>query len=179
MTNRTEIESRNDFPRAWQWIDDRKITLRAVYQPQTLPLLRPASMAMLKWRCDLLQNDEIVIETPYSAGILAGSTVENKSLHPPMNLRTFQKLAEMYAGGPGAPRFERKTPLVIDVLYSLALDAGAVDMCWEDFADEYGLNPDSMADRETYLQCVKTGLALRAAKINAVEFVEIAQEEGY
>lgn len=52
-------------------------------------------------------------------------------------------------------------PKKADVLHSLILDGDAVDMCFEDWASELGMNVDSRKDHVTYEQCVQTGLQLR------------------
>lgn len=51
-----------------------------------------------------------------------------------------------------------------DVLASLAMDAGAIDSAtYEEWAGEYGYDPDSRKGEAIYRACLETGLKLRAA----------------
>lgn len=51
--------------------------------------------------------------------------------------------------------------LLPDVLYCLQRDSRAVDMCWPDYADEMGLNVDSIKEKQLYEDTVQIGLVLR------------------
>lgn len=54
-------------------------------------------------------------------------------------------------------------PLLRDVLYSLALDAGALDYAtFEDWASDFGYEKDSRSAEKTYQACLKIALELRA-----------------
>lgn len=53
-------------------------------------------------------------------------------------------------------------PKLIDVLYSLVMDAGALDYdCFEDWASDYGYDPDSRAAEKIYNDCMAIALKLR------------------
>jgi hypothetical protein len=57
-----------------------------------------------------------------------------------------------------------EAPSVVDVLYSLMSDGGAIDCAtFEDWADELGYDKDSRSAEATYRACLETGLKLRAA----------------
>lgn len=54
-------------------------------------------------------------------------------------------------------------PSARDVLHSLALDAGALDYAsFEDWASEYGYDPDSRSAERTYRECLAIAVALRS-----------------
>lgn len=55
-------------------------------------------------------------------------------------------------------------PDAADVLYCLLSDAGAIDYAtFEDWAGNYGYEPDSRSAESIYRACLETGLKLRAA----------------
>jgi hypothetical protein len=63
-------------------------------------------------------------------------------------------------------------PELRDVLYSLAMDASVIDYaCFEDWASEYGIDPDSRKGEAIYRDCLKTALGLR----NALGEAKLAQ----
>lgn len=58
-----------------------------------------------------------------------------------------------------------KKPDIENVLYSLVMDIGTIvtgsSLSWEEFADEFGWNVDSIKDREVYFACLKEYDGLR------------------
>src|SRR5690606_22868420 len=57
---------------------------------------------------------------------------------------------------------EIPAPDFADVLYSLVLDASAIDFtCFEEWASEYGYDPDSRKAEQTWRECLDTALKLR------------------
>jgi hypothetical protein len=68
-----------------------------------------------------------------------------------------------------------KQPLLIDVLYSLLLDAEVLDYSsFEDWADEMGFDPDSRKDEKVYNACMKIALQMR--KLFSDNDIEILRE---
>lgn len=65
--------------------------------------------------------------------------------------------------------FKLLPPKLDDVLYCLVNDAEALDMCFEDWADNYGFDTDSKKAEKIYQSCVATGLKLRKTGINIQE----------
>jgi hypothetical protein len=54
-------------------------------------------------------------------------------------------------------------PELHDVMYSLAMDAGALDAgSFEEWAGDYGYEPDSRSAEKLYRECLKIALELRA-----------------
>lgn len=53
-------------------------------------------------------------------------------------------------------------PTIADILGCLLLDSEAIDYAgFEDWANQFGYNPDSIKARDTWMTCVETGLKLR------------------
>lgn len=61
-----------------------------------------------------------------------------------------------------ASQHRPRLPSLDDVLLSLALDSRALDLCFEDWADDYGYDTDSREAERIYRLCVEQGLKLRA-----------------
>jgi hypothetical protein len=54
-------------------------------------------------------------------------------------------------------------PKAEDIMFSLLMDGEAADYtCFEEWADCYGYNHDSIKDHNIYQECLKIGLTLRA-----------------
>lgn len=71
------------------------------------------------------------------------------------------------------------TPSVVDVLACLASDASAIDHAtFDEWANEYGYDPDSRKAEATYKACLACGLALRnmLGEAGLVELREIVRE---
>lgn len=59
-----------------------------------------------------------------------------------------------------------KPPELDDVLSCLVEDARALEMCFDDWVDDYGFNSDSIQDKAIYDVCVSNGHKLRKAGVN-------------
>lgn len=70
-------------------------------------------------------------------------------------------------------------PQLDDVLYALVMDSEALEMCFEDWADNYGYDSDSISAQKIYQACVDNGHKLRKAGININAQRERLQEMGY
>jgi hypothetical protein len=66
--------------------------------------------------------------------------------------------SQVFHGVPARPI----TPTAADVLYSLLLDAGAVDQSFIDWCAELGGDSDSIAAFKTYSLCCEIGQKMRA-----------------
>lgn len=58
----------------------------------------------------------------------------------------------------------RKVPTVIDILYSLKVDADAGSMSFIDFCDNFGYDSDSIKATDIYRACMDTAVKLRGYK---------------
>ena len=60
-------------------------------------------------------------------------------------------------------RQQQPAPLLRDVMHSLILDSDALDSpTYENWADNYGIDPDSRKGEATYRKCLSIALQLRA-----------------
>lgn len=85
----------------------------------------------------------------------------------------------IYASHYIRPDVKAVRPTLADILHSLLLDASAIDEAsFEDWASSLGYDIDSRKAESTYRECLKIGLALRAAigneKLSAMR--DLAQE---
>lgn len=71
-----------------------------------------------------------------------------------------------------------ENPSAAAVLYCLLSDAEAADYSFADWSDNFGYNNDSIKARNTYDQCVSTGLELRKVftRTQAEELRELLQD---
>lgn len=129
----------------------------------------------LNWRVTVRRNGEPFLETDYMQGIghAPAYNASNRKLGHVDSLMRFECLqfeAEkgrahgfMMGGSPmGGKALE--APSAADVLYSLSSDADALDYAtFEDWAENYGYDPDSRKGEATYRACLEIALKLRAA----------------
>lgn len=65
---------------------------------------------------------------------------------------------------PVHPRVAIPNPDIVDVLWCLILDSSVIDYrSFEEWAPEYGYDPDSRSAEKIYRDCLESALALRAA----------------
>jgi hypothetical protein len=120
------------------------------------------------------RNDKTILETDYMQGIgyapaYKASVAQLGHANSLMRFEALQQEAEtgkrynwrsstFTIGGPLDP------PSAADVLYSLSMDASALDHpTFEDWAADNGYDPDSREGERIYRACLETGLKLRAA----------------
>lgn len=125
----------------------------------------------LNWRVTLKRGDRAVLTTDYSAGIA----------HCPAYKRLFKgrwtidvvdavihetehgkeaRGSEMSVGTTGAAIL----PDPVDVIWSLASESDVLDYpTYEEWADCFGLDPDSRKGEASYRSCIEIALKLRAA----------------
>jgi hypothetical protein len=161
---------------------DLGLTLEATFVPfshsrNAKPDPKPRDMS-LNWRVTLRRNDRDVYSCDYSAGIAHAPyyKAHEKSAY---NARRWPQDAfaaltaeveqgfAVHVAGPLSLRPDRKKPLMPDtrdVVYSLLLDGSAIDSPdFESWAADCDCDPDSRAAEAAYRECLRCGLALRAA----------------
>ncbi len=72
-------------------------------------------------------------------------------------------------------RTTTEPPSAADVLYSLACDADACEMDFEEWCSEIGADPDSRKAEKTYRACQKSGFAVKRLLGDAFERVKNAE----
>ena len=71
------------------------------------------------------------------------------------------------------------SPLLVDVLYSLVMDSDVFNFDdFEDWAECFGYDPDSISHKEIYEMCLSNGKKLKKL-VNINELAELYQEAEY
>ena len=164
------------------WAETRGATLESVFVPwsqsRSYEPKTPAFRRNLNWRVSLmrLQKEPLkpvqVYSFDYSAGIAHAPIYKraHRPGEPRFETLFWEKaiLLEVETGRaasgtyytPGAPI----KPGLCDVLASLALDASAIDYArFEDWAGDYGFDPDSRKGEAAYREGLACALAIRGA----------------
>jgi hypothetical protein len=122
----------------------------------------------LNWRVTLERNGRDVVTTDYSAGIAhcpAYSQGERWTLDYASAIVT--ETESGHAVRRNATVMRKGAPInpdAADVIYALANDASVLDAGgFEDWANEYGFDPDSRKAESTYRACLDIALKIRAA----------------
>lgn len=160
------------------------LTVEASFVPWTLSrsfdpeVGKDASRKSLNWRVTVRKDGREVLTTDYMAGIGHAPSVKNhdvrrdgskwSTMHCEAVEVEVEQGFEAYRLGETLGCRPNKTkpilPDAADVLYCLASDGRAIEYpCFEDWACEYGLDPDSRKAEASYRACLDTGLRLRAA----------------
>lgn len=124
------------------------------------------SKRTLNWRVTLVKDGRDILTTDYSAGV---------GHCPSYNQRARWTLA--YAaliefetdhgftakcGSFGITKGKAIEPKALDVIYSLVTDSNVIDYSgFEDWAENYGYDPDSREAESTYRACLEIALKLR------------------
>lgn len=119
----------------------------------------------LNWRVTLLRNSREILTTDYSAGAAHCPSYSRDSKHG-VEFECEHGVHKYPPDGSGPIeriRFPIK-PDLKSVIYSLLTDADALDYAtFEDWADNFGYDPDSRKAENIYRECLSLGLKLRAA----------------
>lgn len=115
----------------------------------------------LNWHVRLMHNGREVLATDYSAGMAYCPS------YKPGRLTTDKFAAIRHECEHGKRAWPASGTLLLDpldVIASLALDAGVLDHpTYEDWADDSGYDSDSRSGEKIYRQCLEIALKLRAA----------------
>lgn len=125
----------------------------------------------LNWRVTLRCRERDVLTTDYQAGIahcpsykqsMGGGFTQDEwdailfECECGKAARPFRNIGYISGGAPILP-----DPL--DVLYSIAMDSDAIDFTFEDWAGNYGFDPDSRRAEAIYKVCLDHAIRLRQA----------------
>lgn len=125
----------------------------------------------LNWRVTLTKSGRAVLTTDYMAGCahcpsykqssyktVDGNAAVREECETGRAVRWRSESLGLFAHG--APIL----PNTVDVLYSLVLDADVINYStFEEWANEFGYDPDSRKAEATYRACLQHALALRGA----------------
>jgi hypothetical protein len=132
------------------------ITIEAKFIPHDTPA---GETPMLRWNISVRRNGKEFHSTEYSAGCAHAPEYQKaKAL-------TAAVKAECETGIVYGSRIGKAVPPppAADVIHSLLLDASNTDERFEDWAANYGFDPDSRKAERMYRACQETAAALRRA----------------
>lgn len=134
---------------------------------------KSASDLSLNWRVTIGRNGQPFMETDYMQGIghAPAYKASVRALGHANSLLRFEALQYEAEKGRIAPRGNLMIggkpldePSAVDVLYSLSMDAGALDYpSFEDWAPDFGYSEDSREAEKIYRACLEIALKLRNA----------------
>ncbi len=146
------------------------ITLAAVFVPFSQSRNREEKNLSLNWRVTLKYGTRDVLTEDYSQGIgyapayslsVKDAGGRDSIMRHGMLKREAETGTHYRHHGRGAPL---PPPAVADVLYSLLMDASAIDAGgFEHWCDELGYSSDSIRARAMYDACIETAVKLRGA----------------
>jgi hypothetical protein len=154
------------------------LTVEAQFVPFSQSRNKDENHRSLNWSVTVKRNGRDVLTTDYSAGIAHCPSYNAKvpsawnrpdrmwqSAVCEFETDTGFKARGFTSWGGFSP--DRKAPILPkseDVLYSLTTDAGVLDCAtYEDFAAEFGYEPDSRKGEAIYRACLEIALKMRAA----------------
>lgn len=170
-------------------IADAGLTILARFVPFSLSRNSKEKDPSLNWVITLQRNGRDILTTDYMAGCGHCPAYKNPSLFKAGEKRdeytTRQRIRQECETGKVAgrpldsidyiPSGKAILPDTCDVVYSLVLDASAIDCgSFADWCNEYGYSDDSIKAKETFDQCVAHGMKLRAA-IGSTHFETIRE----
>lgn len=157
----TETELRQNIQKV---VDELGLTLTSTFVPWSKSRSAGETFRTLNWKVTLLKFGREVLTTDYSAGqaycpsYQQPPTVDSQAavqrecetgLHNPNPRKVFGRLISI-------------NPKLLDVLWSLLLDADALDYStYEEWASSLGCDEDSRKGEKIYRECLSIGLKLR------------------
>lgn len=137
-------------------LENLGITIAATFIPHDTPA---GETPILRWKISVRRNGQEFHSTEYSAGCAHAPEYKRaKAL-------TAAVKAECETGIVYGSRIGKAVPppAVADVVHSLLLDASNTGERFEDWAANYGFDPDSRSADRMYRACQETAAALRRA----------------
>ena len=154
------------------------VTLSAVFVPFSQSRNKNEKRPSLNWRVTLHYNGRDVIETDYTQGIahcpaykkpikFSDGRIDKWATDRAIETECEKGRRTVAINGSGYFSVSKERippPDVVDVLYSLMLDASAIDAGgFSEWCADMGLDDDSIRARAIYDACIETAVKLRAA----------------
>lgn len=148
-----------------------ELTVKAEFVPFSKSRNAGNKDRSLNWRVTLLHKDRAVLTTDYSAGVAhcpgykQGLPYGTRQVieYETENGRRGIWSESFHRVGPSGLKNNAIVPKPVDVLYSLVLDSNVLENAtYEDWAAEYGFEPDSRKGEAIYRACLETALRLHA-----------------
>jgi hypothetical protein len=134
------------------------IKLACQFVPFSRSRNQGAEYPSLNWKVTVNKADRDILTTDYMAGCAHAPSYKQ------LRTKDSDKAVREECESGKSVRYPRKPilPKVIDVLYSLASDAGVLDSSsFEDWASDFGYDVDSRKAELIYRACLEIALALR------------------
>ena len=120
----------------------------------------------LNWEVTLLRNKNPILTIDYSMGIAYCPSYKNsRTMYVVERINKeiecgFKVVGEHFM----APTKNQILPEFADVLHCIIIDSTAINYpTFEEWADSFGYETDSISAEKIYKQCLETGLKIRAA----------------
>jgi hypothetical protein len=148
------------------------LSIKAEFVPWSKSRNAKEKYKSLNWRVKLLKGERVILETDYSAG--EGHCPSYKQSLGRGKSYEHRQMLDFECENGKAARYRESIGVVggslpinpdpVDVIHSLVMDAGVIDYArYEDWASEFGYDPDSRKAETTYRACLQHALALREA----------------
>jgi hypothetical protein len=121
----------------------------------------------LNWRITLKRKGQAILTVDYSAGIAHCPSYAKNRTSPGKSVSLYEAEAVEWETENGSTyrngfKGQKIEPKAADVLHSLALDAEAIEYSsFEEWASNFGYDPDSRKAEAIYQACLSTALKLR------------------
>jgi len=142
-----------------QVLNKHGLTIESVFIPWSQSRNAGEKHPSLNWRVTLKQNGKAIISTDYSAGCGHCPSYQQRATTNSQNA-VLQECESGRTPGPTAGGL-RIYPDPADVVYSLIMDAEAINYTFEEWAGGFGYSEDSREAEQLYNACLKIGLQLR------------------
>lgn len=154
------------------------LTVDSVFVPYSKSRNKAEKHKSLNWTVTLKLNGREILSTDYSAGIAHCPGYDKKvSPHWDRPAKTWRNAicefecesgfhAKQFTawGGFLADKSRPIMPNAIDVIHSLTMDSDVLNYStFEDWAENFGYDPDSRNGEKVYKACMKIALKMRAA----------------
>ena len=167
----TDIDNSFSQPaRAMTWAGFSGLTMTAELVPFSRSRNAKEKRPSLNWRVTVkAPHTELELVTDYMQGVGHLPNYSHKYATNAAYDDTVRAACETGVFSPpefaGSSRFKTgkvSPPKLVDVLYSLVMDASALEYAsFEDWASEYGYDADSRSAERTYQDCLKIALKLQ------------------
>lgn len=151
------------------------LTMEAVFVPFSQSRNKGEKNPSLNWRVTLRRNGRDILTTDYGAGyghcpayklsVKEGGS-HNSITRMELILAECERGRVVYPGNYTGKFHAIGKPIMpelADVLYSLCMEADAIDSpTFEEWAEDFGYDVDSRSAEKTYRACLETALKLRA-----------------
>lgn len=137
-------------------IDKISLTYTAEFVPQKFSRNRESKTLSINWRITL-SKDGVFISTDYMQGVGHIPTYKYSKYLQRTNEIMVSSIGK-YRKSENGMDYPLPKPKLKDILYSLTVDSDVFNYDdFEDWADSYGYNPDSIKDKEVYESCLVMG----------------------